>query len=273
MRPLDLKELLELDLDRMNPEGLRTRLNELLDLAPNPAIADALNKAQRQRENRLRWDTYTRRRRAPQSAPYRFTHQQLVKLAALCPPETVGHRVSDFSKWVLSLYWPRRDKSALTYGKQIERDIARWTPVPSNRDWELIYRDPLEVKPTPLQISGLTINGQPMVGAPDLVLRHRRNGEVLIVERKGSRRDLPSDGWPNAKAQLWAYAQIDDWKNAPRVLLAQEVWGDYGSSARVQLRQVLVWEARDEEFHRQNAELFDLYRRSAPTAQTSSQGA
>ena len=266
MRPLNLKELLELDLDRMNPEGLRTRLNELLDLAPVPAMAVAFNKAQREHDNRRRWNAYTGRASpVAQRPPFRYTHQLLVKLAGASPPETVGNRVSDFSKWVLDLYWRGRDNSALAYGKQVERDIARLTPLPSNPDWDLIYRDPLDKIPTPLRISGLVINGQPMVGAPDLVFQHRRNRHVIIVERKGSRRELPGDGWPNAKAQLWAYAQIDDWKNAPRVLLAQEVWGDDGVSARVRLRQVLLWEASDHEFQRQNAELFDLYRRWATT--------
>jgi len=28
--------------------------------------------------------------------------------------------------------------------------------------------------------------------------------------------DIPSDGWPNLRAQLWAYGQIDDWKLCER---------------------------------------------------------
>ena len=47
-------------------------------------------------------------------------------------------------------------------------------------------------------------------------------------------------------------------------MLAQEVWGDDGISARVHLRQVLVWDASDHEFQRQNAELFNLYRHWTP---------
>jgi hypothetical protein len=64
------------------------------------------------------------------------------------------------------------------------------------------------------------------VGAPDVVLRHRPSNELTIIEYKSSWAEIPSAGWPDLRAQLWCYAQIDDprWHTAPAIRLVAEVW-------------------------------------------------
>ena len=259
---VDRESLLAMDIGGMTSEQIRAAVDKLFGSEPESAIAAAFKTAKRAEATRRLWQTYTGAEPiAPSGKPYRVSHDLLRNLALVSPPESVGHRVTDFSKWILALYWNPSDRTGLPYGKQVERDVARLAPIPSNSNWHLLYRDPLEGKPTPLRISALTVNGQPLWGAPDLVFRHRKNGEVLIIERKASRRELPCDGWPNARAQLWAYAQIDEWRDAPRISLVQEVWGDDG--IRVRRRQVVRWQADDPEFRRNNVELFNFYRGTA----------
>jgi hypothetical protein len=113
-------------------------------------------------------------------------------------------------------------------GKLVERSIAKLTRPISHLDWEVVYRDPLieGQKPEAKPIPALTIHGVPMWGAPDLVFRYRRTGGLVIVERKASDKRIPMDGWPDLRAQLWCYAQIDDpvWREAPTIRLVGEVW-------------------------------------------------
>jgi hypothetical protein len=127
----------------------------------------------------------------------------------------------------------------------------------NNPDWELVYRDPLECAPTPLKISNLTLNGEPLWGAPDLVYRNRTTGELVIVERKASDKPIPVNGWPNLRAQLWAYSHIDNFKSAPTISLIGEVWDMV--EGRLTRRAVLRWAQADKEFDAENMELFSLY--------------
>ena len=110
----------------------------------------------------------------------------------------------------------------------------------------------------PKQISSLTMNGKPMWGAPDLVLRERKSGRILIIERKASNKDVPSDGWPNLRAQLWAYSQIDDWLDAPEKILAAEIWG-FGRIQGVRRRSVILFDVNDQGFNSEASQLFSIY--------------
>jgi UDP-N-acetylglucosamine 2-epimerase (non-hydrolysing) len=38
-----------------------------------------------------------------------------------------------------------------------------------------------------------------------------------IVEIKASHKDIPANGWPNLRVQLWCYAHIDQWADAPEI--------------------------------------------------------
>lgn len=109
----------------------------------------------------------------------------------------------------------------------------------------------------PKVTSALTVGGTPLRAAPDFVFKERSTGRVVIVEIKASNREIPRDGWPNLRAQLWAYAHIDEWRNAPEVTLVAEVWGF--TSDRIVLRGTRRWASTDEQLKRDNLQLFTLY--------------
>lgn len=193
---------------------------------------------------------------------YRYANRQLKILAETFGKveslqRSKGVRVTDFTKWVMSLYLGVPNPSSLVRGKHVERSVARLAKPSNNPDWELVYRDPLECAPTPLKISNLTLNGEPLWGAPDLVYRNRTTGELVIVERKASDKPIPVNGWPNLRAQLWAYSHIDNFKSAPTISLIGEVWDMV--EGRLTRRAVLRWAQADKEFDAENMELFSLY--------------
>lgn len=193
---------------------------------------------------------------------YRFTKEHLTNISALYKnlgtPSLRGNRVTDFSKWVMSLYMNNPIKqSALSHGKYVEKSVARLARPLADKNWELIYRDPLNAKPVPLKISALTVNGDPIWGAPDVVYRNIETGEIIIVERKASDKVIPINGWPNLRAQLWAYGHIDIFKTSPKITLVGEVW-NFEQSKSVR-RAVMRWQLKDSEFYNENAELFALY--------------
>lgn len=193
---------------------------------------------------------------------YRYANRQLKLLAEIVDKieslkRSKGVRVTDFTKWVMSLYLRAPSPSSLVRGKHVERSVARLAKASDNPDWELVYRDPLECLPTALKISSLTLNGEPFWGAPDLVYRNRTTGELIIVERKASDKPIPRNGWPNLRAQLWAYGHIDNFKSAPVITLIGEIWDMV--EGRLTRRAVLRWSQADKEFDAENMELFSLY--------------
>lgn len=179
--------------------------------------------------------------------------------------------VTDFRRWVHSLYGGVGGTcAAMQEGKFVERNIAKVTQPLSHPDWELVYHDPLieGERPIPKLIPALNIHGAPMWGAPDLVFRYRPTRELVIVERKASDKLIPVDGWPDLRAQLWAYAQIDDpvWRQAPTIRLVAEVWvrrGDGKLCLRADEGGLIRWTKGDTEFDTANAELFALYKGQA----------
>lgn len=180
-----------------------------------------------------------------------------MSLAKSHPPKHVGHTVTDFTDWIFRLYVPEKDYSNLLRGQQIEREIAvRRIPVPPHSRWKLIFNGMADSDSAALSIPSLTIDGIPLRGKPDLVYREKGTKRMLIVEVKTSEADIPSDGWPNMHAQLWAYSKIDAWSNVDEILLVGEVWGfKYG----LRLRQSIRWHKSDQTLER-NAELFARYR-------------
>lgn len=211
-------------------------------------------------DNAKRWERYFQQSEEPDALQcYRYTHSQLVDTArSPSRQRIVGNRVTDFTSWVYSLYLPHPKGSTLETGKHIEREIAnKFEPTPEHDGWKLIFQDPLIERAQPFKISTLQVNGQVMWGTPDLVFRERKTGRVLIIERKATNASIPTDGWPNLRAQLWAYGHIDQWAEAPEVLLAGEIWG-FGRSW-VRIRHSFCWRLSDKRFCAENQELFDIY--------------
>lgn len=99
------------------------------------------------------------------------------------------------------------------------------------RRWELVYSDATESKT--FDSSALRIGVRPLAGTPDVVLRSKLDGSILIIERKT--RTTPPWGirptsWPDLEAQLWCYSWMDCWCEAPDVILAGEIFHLQGTN-------------------------------------------
>ena len=189
--------------------------------------------------------------------PFRFNLAKLARLGQYFQPKETGRTVTAFTDWIFRLYKPQRDYVALKRGAHFEREIARKrVRYPQHTGWKLIYDGMNGSEEHALPISELAINGAPIYGKPDLVFREKKTGRIMILEIKVSERDIPSDGWPNLQAQLWAYSKIDMWKDAPEILLVSEVWSySYGVRRRGTIRYL----QDDQIFETQNRKLFDVY--------------
>ena len=104
----------------------------------------------------------------------------------------------------------------------------------------------------------LQVDGRAMYGVPDIVYRNRKTGEIMIVEIKASNAEVPKDGWPNLWAQLWRYAQIDQWREASKITLVAQVWAPSATA----LRKTLIWGNDSEGFQEGCRNLFDAYIKS-----------
>jgi hypothetical protein len=153
--------------------------------------------------------------------PYRWPGHALIRLADQLEKrghdslqnsirEVKGRAVSDFSNWVLRLYVPEKNPIALQRGIDGERaivdhrarlhkaklEIPRW----EFNGWKLEHDGIRGAFDGAFEISDLTIGGESLLGVPDLVFRERRTNRIAIVELKVSPAQLPSDGWPNLRA-------------------------------------------------------------------------
>jgi len=210
--------------------------------------------------NAIRWDGFLGDGGSSvYGSPYRYSHNDVVAAAKWRPSRKVGIRVTDFTDWVYSLYHENRNEISLARGRRLERELVRrYVPVPTNDAWERIYKGMRSDDLIPAKtITALMVSGQPLLGKPDLVYRERSSDRILIVEIKASDKTIPCDGWPNLRAQLWAYGHIDEWKGKT-VLLVGEIW--WYNAGKIFLRGRLRWRSDDEDFNRRNLELFDLYR-------------
>lgn len=204
-------------------------------------------------------------------APYWLTHDMLIARARTSARRTekqCDNTVGHFTSWIYGLRFPEPDTSALLRGLAGERAVQlRKFKLPrpcTGSEWRLLHSDPLDGTGGSKRISLLEVNGRPLTGRPDYVLEHIPTKSLFIVEVKVTDKRLYSDGWPNLKAQLWAYSLIDEYvdRGMPIVLVG-EVWNLDNSSVR--LRQTLRWSASDPELCARNEELFALYRGSMET--------
>jgi len=204
---------------------------------------------------------------------------------------TPGNTVSLFSDWVHSLYARPGDEHLKKLGLVKERSIfkarkllleSKFIAVIPKNDWSLIHnglhicREENFAFSNKFTIPALVVNERPLTASPDLVFINNTNGEIIIVEIKYSNNFIPSNLWPNVWAQLWAYSHIPDFKDAPKIVVVGEVWGDnlfvtkyFNSLRKVEIKQCESFEAylrasvrrnpRDERFHNFFSKLFDIY--------------
>lgn len=207
--------------------------------------------------------------------PYAMTHGRVIdraRLAAEAPPEKRHWKpeptVSAFTNWLMRLYASEASFLALIVGKQGEQNVVRhrahrsrmlkMVPRAGHRGWELWLDGVRSALSEGFSIPSLQVGGKVVRGCPDLVFRERSTGRILIVELKFSEAPMPSDGWPNLRAQLWAYSRMELFAKAPEVLLAGEVWRGDGDDA---VYRAGTWHCRagDPALEKQNRALFEAY--------------
>ncbi len=207
------------------------------------------------------------------SGAYRVSVAGLQKRASYRrKPEITTYTVTAYTSWIYSLYLSKATPEQLQKGKQGEQEIARHLPAFNLNGFKLIYKDPLEEKPKPLKIAVLQCGKQPLWGVPDLVYEDTESGTLYIIERKTVgvktliHSGLPSDGWPNLRAQLWAYSHIDVFQSYDNIVLIGEAWIATGRQLPKRVA-VWRWSKSDKQFDQENLALFKAYggTRLAPT--------
>lgn len=169
------------------------------------------------------------------------------KLVSAAPNSQRHHSVSAFSNWIYSETVGYRldavptseeeQRRRRSEGKFAHRDLElfiQWmrqnTSVKfESRDWKLVHADDHAdgLQKRIFQSSRLQVEGKPLTGTPDVVLQNCATDEFLIIERKFTRippERVPDAGWPNLRAQLWAYSWMDDWRDAHEVYLIGQIW-------------------------------------------------
>ena len=196
-----------------------------------------------------------------------FSNRDLLLRAAGLPANAKSsdsYRVTDFSGWIYKSLGIPLDYTALEAGKAAEqeverarrrrRELVRTLKPLELGSWRLIYSDLAEGSTGRLGILSLEVNGKPLYGSPDYVFLNEESGEIRILEIKCTDAPLRANGWPNLRAQLWAYGHIDDFMNRTSdIVLVGEIWDKQGGC----LRQTLRWEMGDSEFFEENKRLFD----------------
>lgn len=222
--------------------------------------------------------------------------RQLSRLASSLLRDSINAQPSEktatasgFATWVFDHVNPNHKKSNLavecvdrstrriTLGKITHDEIERlhlWAcdaePDKLNSEsWALIYADNPDSQGDQriFEATRLQFEGNPFRCRPDVVIRDESSGEVIIVERKitGIQEDrLRQNGYANIRAQLWTYSWIDDWLDAPDVVLICDFWQikTYRNGIKRPERITSVspkWWRSDQRFHSECLELFEKY--------------
>lgn len=197
---------------------------------------------------------------ASMDSPFKVGYTDVVRRAHRVPPENVEATVASLTDWIYRLYVEKPEIEKLRLLQRLERQVvAKRIPVPAHSRWKCIHNGTDEGNGKVLPISVLRVRGEAMRGKPDLVFREKESGCLLIVEIKISDAYVPSDGWPNLRAQLWAYSKIDHdyWRDAPEIFLAGEIWA---RSVRLRRTRTLYWKAPDPTLDSQCMELFEIFK-------------
>lgn len=129
-------------------------------------------------------------------------------------------------------------------------------------DWRPIYKDNHTNSNSNniLASSKLSVKGKPLNGKPDIVLENKSIDTILIIETKLT--NVPLDkltrqAYPNNRAQLWAYGNMDLWSHykPANILLAVNFWNldnetPYSSN---------VWTMEDEKLNLECTSWFQEY--------------
>jgi hypothetical protein len=174
--------------------------------------------------------------------PFALVPSEFIVRAREMRPENPEATVSAFASWLYSLYSNAcGDEQDRERGKAIEPAIFKFRKMAQGSvdngylrrigsEWRLVHNGlhvPSQDRVPWFSINHLRVNGEPLRASPDLIYRHAGLNEVLIVEIKHSFMQIPSNLWPNLWGQLWCYSQLDIPRNANKVTVVGEVWGEH----------------------------------------------
>lgn len=218
----------------------------------------------------------------PSEANFQLVPSEFLETAKRRRPSDPEPTASKFSQWLYSLYANAfGDVEDLEKGKAAEEAIfagrkRAYTSIDCDTmrtqfsDWELKHNGlnaARNDRPNYYTIKDLVVRGEPLRALPDLIYENKRTGEINIVEIKHSGMEIPYNLWPNIWGQLWCYAQIEEFRDAPKVTVIGEVWGDSwrGSGKDRELKYVYLRASvrrnpRSIPFNRFFHTLFDIYR-------------
>lgn len=208
------------------------------------------------------------------ASPFRISIKELIRQAEASVhweeslgklPKTPELTVTNFCKWIYSFYSPPPRLAQLEEGKKVEITVdtfflRRNLNVYIERGWSVCYRDTFDNSIDSLKIDALRIKGSALYGKPDIVFKHEDSGDIIIVERKASQSTMPSDSWPNVRAQLWCYSKANVFLNAPNIMLVAEAWRQSKNGA-IAPNGVVTWNSQDSDLNQSMQELFEIYRR------------
>lgn len=195
-----------------------------------------------------------------------YFFQKISNLDRLPEPDYVGNNVSDFSGWIFKCTTGRSSSLVLKNGIAGEAKVCKAKIIESRKnslfssEWSLIYQGTVDRRDS-FTISDFKVRDEPIKGAPDFAFENKSKDSLCIVEIKFSDRAnvvMPVGGWPNARAQLWLYSKIDEFKKYKKIYLACEQWGN-GENG-VARKGVFKVRAEDPQFNRKNMDLFALYK-------------
>lgn len=156
-------------------------------------------------------------------------------------PTNPAPTASGFAQWIYSLYGSARgdeedkERGLCLEAELIERrrsaaSLANEGYLRSTRSpWKLVHNglhDPSGDGIEYLLAPGLGVRGEPLRASPDLIYRHEGRSEVIVVEIKYSRMEIPGNLWPNIWGQLWCYSQLELTRTASKITVVGEVWGE-----------------------------------------------
>jgi hypothetical protein len=193
------------------------------------------------------------------------TFEEVVNKARANPPDEDERKptVSAFRGWVYRLCVPiwARSKTSQDIGAWMEREVEdRYRHhdapnLPSHLD--VIHRDRLDHSQPGKMISSLSVNGQPLVGLPDLVCLNRLTKEIVILEKKTTTR-WPAD-WHDLRVQLWCYGHIDEYRSFDVVRLCAGFYHPFKDPSQKPQLLKSDWRRGGEPFESQCRTLFELY--------------
>lgn len=188
-------------------------------------------------------------------------------------PDSPDPTASGFADWIFRLQHPVATEyrnGAIQRGLDLHRYQNRklrhkrevLSRYPSDPALEVIYEDDPDNPPECLTSSVLTVNGTPLRGKPDRIVRDRRDSSICIFEFKYSRYAMPIGGWPNLRAQLWCYGWmdiVDRWSHDEDIALVGQVYRPVGVRGWELVESTPCWSRSDKETGDLCGRLFNLY--------------